>query len=447
MRLGPRVVIAGTHSGVGKTTVATGLMAALRARGMRVASAKVGPDYIDPGYHRVATGRAGASLDVWLNGVDLVGPAAAAAAQGAELLVVEGVMGLFDGSGEPTVDGSTAEVARILKAPVILVVDASAMSGSVAALVHGFATFDRQVHLAGIVLNKVGGAGHAALLAEALEPVGVPVVGWLATEPSLEWRERHLGLVPIAEHWHAVAASVARLSARIEAQLDIDVVLGLARRAPVVAVDPLPNARPVGSARIAVAAGPAFSFVYPENLALLAQAGGQLVEFDPAVDRQLPERVTALYVGGGFPETYASELADNRPLIADVRAAVDGGVAVWAECGGLLWLSRSLDGKPLVGNVPADAHMTDSLTIGYRTATTTVTTPFGPPGTELRGHEFHRSAVDPPGDALVLQSRFGSGHGGYADRRLLASYLHQHLASRPDLAERFVATAAAVMAV
>jgi cobyrinic acid a,c-diamide synthase len=435
------VVVAGTHSGVGKTTVATGLMRALAARGLRVASAKVGPDFIDPSYHRVATGRPGRSLDAWLSGEELLPSLAAAGAEGTDVLVVEGVMGMFDGSAEPGCDGSTAAVARLLDAPVLLVVDASAMSGSVAAVVHGFCTFDPSARVAGVVLNRVGGDGHAALLREALAPLGVPVVGAVYEDAALAWRERHLGLVPVVESPLEVAAAVERLGAVIERACDVDAVIALARAAPRRSVLAPPAARFAGLARVALASGPAFSFTYPENLQLLAGAGAELVPFDPLADPALPEGCSALYAGGGFPEVFAASLGANAPLHADVRAQLDRGMLVWGECGGLLWLCRSLDGARMVGAVAADARMTDRLTIGYRTAVTQVPSPFGPPGTVLRGHEFHRSTVSPTGAALTLEGRFGRGEGGFASPRLFASYLHQHLAASPELASRFVALA------
>lgn len=442
-QLGPRVVVSGTHSGVGKTTVATGLMAALRRRGLVVGSAKVGPDYIDPGYHSVATGRPGRSLDAWLAGEELVAPLAADASAGADVLVVEGVMGLFDGSAQPGCDGSTAEIARLLQAPVVLVVDAGAMSGSVAAVVHGFATLDPRVQLAGVILNRVGGPGHTRLLEDALAPLRIPVVGAIEHDDALGWRERHLGLVPVAEHGSSVAESIDRLAAVIERAVDIEAVLELARSAPATSAASLPAARHVASARVALAAGAAFNFVYPENLALLAQAGAELVPFDPLTGSALPQGCDAVYAAGGFPEVFGEQLAANAPLLDDVRRAIDGGLVVWAECGGLMWLARSLDGHPLVGALAGDVRMTDSLTIGYRSAVTTVATPLGPVGTKLRGHEFHRSAIEPAGDALALSSPFGDSTAGFGSPTLFASYLHQHLAATPALAERFVHAAAA----
>ncbi len=439
--LGPRIVISGTHSGVGKTTVATGLMAACAARGLRVASAKVGPDFIDPSYHAVATGRPGRSLDAWLAGEELLPSLAGAASAGADLLIVEGVMGLFDGSAEPDCDGSTAGVARALDVPVVLVVDASAMSGSVAAVVHGFRDLDRGLRLAGVILNRVGGAGHEALLREALDPLGIPVLGVLLEDDRLHWRERHLGLVPVAEHPDEVRSAVTRLGAVVEQACDVTGLVAAANSARARSVPSPPAAARVGHVRVAFASGPAFSFTYPENVALLTSAGAELLPFDPLSDDRLPEGCDALYAGGGFPEIFAAPLADNRALMEDVGRRLAGGMVAWGECGGLLWLSRRLDGVAMVGAIPTDARMTEQLMIGYRTAVTRTSSPFGPPGTILRGHEFHRSTVEPPGDALTMTGRFGRGGGGFASPTLFASYLHQHLAATPDLAERFVTAA------
>ncbi|MDY7102441.1 MAG: cobyrinate a,c-diamide synthase [Actinomycetota bacterium] len=439
--LGPRLVIAGTHSGVGKTTVATALMAALTARGRRVAPAKVGPDFIDPSYHAIATGRPGRNLDAWMCGADAIGPLAGRAAAGADVLVVEGVMGLFDGAADGT-PSSTAEVAVLLDAPVVLVVDASSMGQSVAALVRGFASHDERVGLAGVVLNRVGSAAHEDMLRRALEPLGVPVLAVLGRDDALTWRDRHLGLIPAAEHPERVAESVARLGAVFAAGADLDRFEQVARAAPARTVPLPPAPRRSASARIAVAGGPAFSFAYPDNLEALAAAGAELVPFDPCIERSLPEGCDGLVAGGGFPEIFGAELAENTPLLADVRRAVRGGLVVWAECGGLLWLTRRLDEHEMAGVIDAEARMTDRLTLGYRAATIEVASPLGPARTGLRGHEFHYSTTEPGGEALTADGRTGRTRGGYADERLLASYLHVHLGARPDLAERFVATCA-----
>lgn len=443
--LGPRLVVAGTRSGAGKTTVASGLMAAFRRRGWRVASAKVGPDFIDPGYHSVATGRPARNLDPWMCGMDLMGPLAARAAEGTDVLVVEGVMGLFDGAADGT-PSSTAEVAKRLDAPVILVIDAASMSQSVAALVHGFCTWDPAVRVAGVVLNLVGSDNHEAMLRAALAGSGVPVYGVLHRDDAMRWRSRHLGLQPVAEDPAGVGAALDRLAVCISACCDLDGLMHMARSAPPLPTTPLPRPRRVVGGhvppRVAVAAGPAFSFSYPDNLEALDAAGAEVVAFDPCVDEELPALTSAVLAGGGFPEVYADALAANEPMLRSVADHHLRGGVIWAECGGLLWLTRSLDGSAMAGVVDADATMGGGRVLGYRSATTTGRSPLGPAGTQVRGHEFHYSATDPGGDALVLVGRHGTTTGGFAAPHLLASYLHVHLASYPTLAESFVSAAA-----
>jgi cobyrinic acid a,c-diamide synthase len=442
VRLGPRLVIAGTSSGVGKTTVATGLMAALRQRGLSVGAAKVGPDFIDPGYHALAVGRPSRNLDAWMCGPDAVPALAGRAGAGTDVLVVEGVMGLFDGSGDPAGPvASTAQVAGLLGAPVVLVVDASSVGASVAAMVHGFATFDGDVTVAGVILNRVGSDSHEALLRLALEPVGIPVLGALRRSPDYSWRDRHLGLVPVVEQPDAVRRSVAALAGAVARDCDLDAVLAMACSAPALEVPDPAAAQTRGRAVVAVAGGPAFSFVYPDNLERLAEAGAELVTFDPLVDGHLPEGAAGLYAGGGFPEVFAAGLAANRALLDDVRAKVGNGLVTWAECGGLLWLARSLDGHDLAGVLPAVGRMTDRLTLGYRRARIRAASPLGPAGTDVRGHEFHYSTLEPAGDALDWSGRAGAGRCGFASPSLLASYVHIHLGAAPGLAEAFVAAA------
>jgi cobyrinic acid a,c-diamide synthase len=438
--LGPRVVIAGTHSGVGKTTVATGLLAALRRAGHRPAGAKVGPDFIDPGYHAAACGRPPRNLDPWMCGVEVLPALAGRAAAGADVLVVEGVMGLFDGAGDGT-PSSTADVARLLDAPVVLVVDAGAMAASAAAVVHGFASFDATLRVAGVVFNQVGSDGHEIMLREALAPLGIPVLGALRRDERLTWRDRHLGLVPVAERPGEVAAALDRLAAAVAERIDVEAVLRLARSAPVLPVGAVPLPRPASGARpvrVAVASGPAFTFTYTDTLDALSAGGAEAVPFDPLRDPGLPEAVDGLLAGGGFPEVYAAELSANETLVADVGARVSAGLVTWAECGGLLWLCRTLDGRPMAGIVPADARMTDRLTLGYRSATTSRSSPIGPAGVAVRGHEFHYSSAEPAGEALVLSSRFGDRAEGWATPTLLATYLHHHPGGDPSRVEHFI---------
>ncbi len=442
--LGPRLVVAGTRSGAGKTTVASGLMAAFRQAGWRVASAKVGPDFIDPGYHSLATGRPARNLDPWLSGIELMGPLAAKAAEGAEILVVEGVMGLFDGAADGT-PSSTAEVAKCLDAPVVLVVDAASTSQSVAALVHGYRTWDPQVRVAGVILNLVGSESHEAMLRAALADSGMPVYGAIRRDDSMRWRSRHLGLQPVAEDPAGVREALERLAATIAASCDLDGMARLARSAPPLRTTLPPTPRRVAgdhaAPRVAVACGAAFSFSYPDNLEALRAAGAEVITFDPCVDEQLPAGTSAVFAGGGFPELYAEVLAANKPMLQSVAAHHRRGGAIWAECGGLLWLTRSLDGSPMAGVVEADATMGVKCILGYRSATTTCLSPLGPAGTQLKGHEFHYSTTDPGGDALLLEGRHGRSSSGFAAPHLLASYLHLHLAADPGIAESFVQAA------
>ncbi len=445
--LGPRLVVAGTHSGVGKTSVATGLMAAFRRAGDKVGAAKVGPDFIDPGYHSLATGRLTRNLDSYLCGPDAIAPIAAKAAAGTDILVIEGVMGLFDGLGS-TPTASTAEVAALLDAPIVLVVDASSMSSSVRAMVDGYhrhmeATWSRPV--AAVVLNRVGSDTHEALLREALEGSPVEVLGVIRRDRALEWRDRHLGLVPIAEDPPGVAAALEGLADAVAAGVDLEAVQRLARAARPLDPPALPPANRVSErpVTVAVMSGPAFSFSYPDNLERLAEAGAELVEVDPAGDDALPPGTDALYACGGFPEVFAAELVANRPLLGDVRSRIASGLITWAECGGLLWLSRSLEGQPLCGAIDAEATLGSRVHVGYRRATLRVDTPIGSRGTEMRGHEHHYSSVAPAGDALELVGRSGSRREGWGNPTMLATYLHLHLGGDPGPAERFVGAAAA----
>ena len=445
-----RVVVAAPASGHGKTTVATGLLAAFAARGLTVAPFKVGPDYIDPGYHALAAGRTGRNLDPVMVGEDRIGPLFAHGAQGADLAVVEGVMGLYDGRVGGGDTGSTAHVAGLLDAPVILVVDAAAQGRSVAALVHGFRSFGT-VRIAGVILNRVGSDRHEALLREACEEVGTPVLGALRRADAVAAPSRHLGLVPAAERRAEATASVAALAGLVTASVDLDAVLAVARSAPPLgaapwspaAADPVPG-RPV----VALAGGPAFSFAYAETAELLAGAGAEVVTVDPLRDEALPAGTRALVVGGGFPEVYAAELSANEPLRIAVAALAATGGPIVAECAGLLWLCRTLDGAPMCGVIDADAAMTPKLTLGYRDAVALTDSPLAPAGTRVTGHEFHRTTVHPRSGLLLSPAGGaawawrGADPEGFAGPGIHASYLHLHWAGDPGLARRVVAAAA-----
>jgi len=438
----PRLVVAAPASGHGKTTVATGLLAAFAARGTRVAGFKVGPDYIDPGYHALAAGRPGRNLDPVLVGEELVGPLFAHGAAGADLAVVEGVMGLYDGKVGAGDFGSTAHVAALLGAPVVLVVDTSAQGRSVAALVHGFRSFG-SVRLAGVILNRVGSDRHEALLRDACEEVGAPVLGALRRHGAVAAPSRHLGLVPVVERSAEASAAVAALADLVAGGIDLDAVLAVARTAPPLAVeawappvaDPPPARRPV----VAVAGGPAFSFGYTETVELLGAAGAEVCTVDPLRDEALPEGARALVVGGGFPEVYAEPLAANAPLRAEVAALAASGAPIVAECAGLLWLCRTLDGAPMCGVLDADAAMTDRLTLGYRDAVALTDSSVMVTGTRVSGHEFHRTAVTPRAGATPAWAWRGAEPEGFVAGGVHASYLHLHWAAHPDFARRLVA--------
>jgi cobyrinic acid a,c-diamide synthase len=443
----PQIVIAGTHSGAGKTTVATGLMAALAARGHRVAPFKVGPDFIDPSYHALAAGRPGRNLDAFLSGPDLIGPLFAHGARGADVAVVEGVMGLFDGKSSGGELASTAHVAKLLAAPVVLVVDARAMARSVAALVHGYSTFDPGLQVAGVVLNRVGSAAHEKMLREALEPIGIPVLGVLRRDDAVRTPDRHLGLVPAAERREEARRTLNALGAVVARSLDLDGILRLARSSgPFDGRSWSPDAawedRTEG-VRVAVASGPSFSFLYRENLELLEGAGAEVVTFDPTTDEDLPEGAGVLYLGGGFPETFAEALSANQPLRERVRAFAAEGRSVVAECGGLLYLARELDGHPMCGVLDATAGMTDRLTLGYREARAPAASPLAEEGTVARGHEFHYSVVEPSAGERPAWELAGRGPEGFVRGGVHASYLHTHWAATPELPRRLVRAAKA----
>ncbi|GAA0279085.1 cobyrinate a,c-diamide synthase [Streptomyces polychromogenes] len=451
----PRLVIAAPSSGSGKTTVATGLMAAFAERGLAVSPHKAGPDYIDPGYHALATGRPGRNLDAFMCGPELVASLFAHGAAGCDLAVVEGVMGLYDGAAGRGELASTAQVAKLLRAPVVLVVDASSQSRSVAALVHGFASFDPQVRLGGVILNKVGSDRHEAMLREALEEAGMPVLGVLRRAPQVATPSRHLGLVPVAERRADALAAVAALADQVRQGCDLDALLALARTAPPLACEawsPGPassGGAPNGKGRgggplIAVAGGPAFTFSYAEHAELLRAAGAEVVTFDPLNDEALPPGTAGLVIGGGFPEVYAPELSANEPLRAAVAAFAAAGGPVAAECAGLLYLARSLDGKPMCGVLDADARMSERLTLGYREAVAVSDSPLAATGTRLRGHEFHRTVVEPGAGA---RPAWGFTHPerrveGFVQGNVHASYLHTHWAAQPSVASRFASAAA-----
>ncbi|MFC8510569.1 cobyrinate a,c-diamide synthase [Streptomyces sp. NPDC057411] len=457
-----RLVIAAPSSGAGKTTVATGLMAAFAGRGLAVSPHKVGPDYIDPGYHALATGRPGRNLDAYMCGTELIAPLFAHGARGCDLAVVEGVMGLYDGAAGQGELASTAQVAKLLRAPVVLVVDASSQSRSVAALVHGFASWDPEVRLGGVILNKVATDRHEALLREALEESGVPVLGVLRRAPAVATPSRHLGLVPVAERQAQAVEAVAAQAEQVRAGCDLDALLALARSAPELNGEAwdAAGALRAGAARgghrpatgpqtadghgrrpvVAVAGGAAFTFSYAEHAELLTAAGAEVVTFDPLRDEVLPEGTSGLVIGGGFPEVYGEQLSANEPLRKAVAELAASGAPVAAECAGLLYLARSLDGRPMCGVLDADARMSERLTLGYRDAVAVSDSVLAAAGTRMRGHEFHRTVIEPgAGESAAWGLRQPERRvEGFVRGGVHASYVHTHWAGAPGAAARFV---------
>ena len=410
----PGVCIAASASGTGKTTIATGLMAAL-ARTHTVAPFKVGPDYIDPGYHALAAGRVGRNLDSVMCGTSLLGPLYVHGSQGADIGVVEGVMGLFDGRITDQVytdyaPGSTAEVAAILGLPVVLVVDVRGMSQSVGAAVKGFATAADGVRVAGVILNKVGTSRHEAVCRSAVESQGIPVLGALPRVDKVEVPSRHLGLVTAAEHGSAAMQAVEQ-------------------RVP-------------GDPVVAVAGGPAFTFAYAEHAELLEAAGAKVVHFDPLKD-PLPH-CDGLVIPGGFPEEHVENLSSRHDLQDAVRAHVAAGKPVHGECAGLLWLLESLDAYPMLGVIDTHAAMGRRLTLGYRDAVALTDSVLFRAGERITGHEFHHTALTSQ-EVAGWDSAWGwhawdgrAVREGFSRGNIHASYMHCHPASLPQAVERFV---------
>jgi cobyrinic acid a,c-diamide synthase len=477
----PRLVIAAPASGSGKTTVACGLMAALRARGLAVSGHKVGPDYIDPGYHALATGRPPRNLDPFLCGEDLIAPLFRHGAAGARVAVIEGVMGLFDGA-DPALGldpdyGSTAHVARLLAAPVVLVVDAARAGRSVAALAAGFAAFDPRTPVSGVILNRVASDRHERLLRDALAGSGLAVYGAIRRTDGIVTPSRHLGLIPAAERAAVAGQAIDRTGALIAGSCDLDALLALAGRAPALpgppwdpavalalapapaalapvppvpaapapALAPAPAPSPAPPAPVvAMAGGPAFTFGYTEQAELLEAAGAQVTTFDPLRDEDLPAGAAGLILGGGFPEVHAAELSANQRLRARVAALAGQGAPVAAECAGLLYLARTLDDRPMCGVLDVRAAMTPELTLGYRHAVAMTDSVLARAGDVVRGHEFHRTATVPASGSTPAW-RFGDGRlEGHVTGSGIASYLHTHWAGHPAAAARFAAACGGV---
>jgi len=445
----PRLVIAGTHSGVGKTTLATGLMAALKKRKRSIQGYKVGPDYIDPSYHAAATGLASRNLDRWLLGEQL--PSVFAQNIGERWAVIEGVMGMFDGMSGTAGFGSTADVAKLLQAPIILIVDASSMSRSVAALVHGFNTYDPAVNLQGVILNRVKSSAQEKILREALNEIQIPVLGVLPKEAALHLPERHLGLVPVGEGG-LLEGFIDTLSQLVSKHIDLEQVERIMLGAPdldesfLVPRSSQPKVQE-NKFRLGLALDEAFLFYYQDALDLAKRMNFIVVPFSPLHDMTLPPDLDGIFIGGGFPELHLNRLSKNLTFLDSLRSYAASGKPVYAECGGYMYLGRSItdfEGRefPLAGLIPMKAEMTTRLQgIGYRRGVLHEDTFLGPRGTTVQGHEFHYSRVIfdqefPPAYELFKGDQ-SARMEGYAQDNIVASYLHLHFSGQSELLENW----------
>ena len=449
------IVIAGVRSGVGKTTIATGVMGALTRRGNKVQPFKAGPDYIDPSYHQIACGVPSRNLDTWLCDHSTVLELFQRASAGCDVSVVEGVMGVFDGHSSLTEEGSTAQLAKLLGAPVILIADAAKVARSVAAEILGFQKFDPDLNVAGVILNGVGSDRHLEFCKPQIEATtGLPVLGYLPRKEEFIQPERHLGLIPtvegtVAQQWYDGVIN------QVEATMDVDAILKLAQSAktPSASLTVYPEVALSSRATIAVAQDMAFNFYYQDSLDLLTAWGAEIAPFSPLEDEKLPAGASGIYLGGGFPELFASHLSDNKPMHQSIMEAVASGVPVYAECGGLMYLGKSLSDlegvtHPMVGVIPAESAMSQSrLTLGYREVESCSDNPVLQVGQRVRGHEFHWStlAQQPGAEESVYKVIDQENRpDGFRTRNVWASYVHIHLGSRPGLAARFVETCVAV---
>ncbi|MEE4563158.1 cobyrinate a,c-diamide synthase [Paenibacillus polymyxa] len=457
-----RIVVAGTGSGAGKTTVTLGLMKAFADSGLRVQGFKCGPDYIDPTYHTAATGTPSRNLDSWMTSPDTVRETFIRASEGADISVIEGVMGLYDGKDPLSNIGSTAEIAMLTDSPVLLVVDVRSMARSAAAIVLGFQRLEPKLRIAGVIVNRCGSQGHYGIVKKAIEQeCDIPVLGWLKRDDGLDIPERHLGLVPAVERGE-LEPLFQRAAELIRAGTDLDALRALADSAPPLSLpehplfppDQPPTAghevetgeRPI----IAVARDAAFNFYYPENMDLLRLAGAEIAYFSPLAGERVPEHANGLYLGGGFPEEFAADIAANTGFLQDIRNAVSRDMPVFAECGGYMILARTLTDRAghahhMAGVIPSDVRMQEKrAALGYREATALQDCLLLEAGETIRGHEFHYSVMSydesaaPYPFAYQTKGMRGLQSEGYAKGNLLAAYTHIHLASLPKAAARWV---------
>jgi cobyrinic acid a,c-diamide synthase len=438
----PGLVVAGTQSGCGKTTVALGLMATLTAKGLKIQGYKTGPDYIDPSFYPAVTGRPGENLDSWMTGAAGVRRSFVAGASGADLMVVEGAMGLFDGANAVDETGSTAEIAKLLGLPVLLVIDARSMARSAAALIKGFTEFDPELRFAGIIFNRVGSEKHLRLLSEAtVSATNIPVLGGLPRNATISLPERHLGLAPFYER-PELRQQLDSLAEWFSDHADLD------RLRAAFQVSSINEPEAVTSSgsrkvRIGIARDAAFGFYYQDNLRLLEQAGAELAPFSPLNDKKLPLDLDGLYLGGGYPELFAAELAANINFIDSLKDAVTAGMAVYAECGGLIYLGKTIRTAagifPMSGILEIDVEMEErQVALGYVEVAAAVDNLLLAKGETARGHEFHYSRIARCGETANAFLTDKGEVTGFQKGNLLASYAHLHFGSNLGMAKRWV---------
>ncbi|MBS3976552.1 MAG: cobyrinate a,c-diamide synthase [Syntrophomonadaceae bacterium] len=447
----PRIMISGTHSGVGKTSIAVGLMKAFSAKGLRVQPFKIGPDYIDPGYHTVAAGRTSSNLDAFLLPESTLIELYARNSADSHISLIEGVMGLFDGKQDNPTKTSSAYIAKILKTPIILVVDASSMGHSIAALVKGYSSFDQDLNIVGVIANRVGSDRHLQIIRQAIEETcHLTFFGAIKKDflPSLN--KRHLGLLPVWEQ-KELTTIIDMLGAAIAETVDLNLIIKNAMQAPPIAVNSnsqvFRSERPQKSVPIAIARDSSFNFYYQDALDFLENQGGELISFSPVKDEKIPKEAKGLLLGGGFPEVFAETLASNHRTLSSIREFAISGRPIYAECGGLMYLCEQLIGfdqrsYQMSGVIPATAIMERKIQgLGYRVATALKDNAIAPAGIQLYGHEFHYSKLihsEPFPWAYHYNGHQEGSMEGYASGNILASYLHLHWAGQPETAARFI---------
>lgn len=461
----PKLVISGTHSGCGKTTVATGIMGALTERGMKVQPFKVGPDYIDPMFHSFITGNPSRNLDSWILKESTVAYLFSKNTKNADIAVVEGVMGMYDGYGGYSDGGSTAHIAKIINAPVILVVNAEGMSLSIVPLIKGFMDFDPEVRIKGVIINNAGSEGHFRLLKEIIaEHLDIAVVGYLKNTPEITLASRHLGLVPEGEI-KDLHKKICILSRQLEETIDFDLLIKIAKDSDMPARNRYRdisfdyrfdlNVNKTG-ARIAIAYDKAFNFYYKDNLDLLEALGAELVYFSPMNDSQLPENINGIYFGGGYPEMWAEKLQDNIEMRESVHRHIDEGIPTYAECGGVMYLSEGIvtddnEKFEMVGVIPGFSKMTEYLQrFGYVEIEIIKDNIVARKGDRIKGHEFHYSTTEVSVGTDICYKISKSGRNseatswecGFNVNNVLAGYPHLHFWSNVGFAERFVESCA-----